>query len=226
MQIHWQSRRGATRETNNDAAAVGYAGTHIVAIVVDAAAKGDGQALAQYWARSIVTAVMRAEEPLSLSALQHAICREQEQLRHRRFLLEKASYCCALLDLRDYLVDVLYVGDCQLGTEAEAGRPTWHTRPHTLDEQLQLQGLPRTAEARHLRTRCLNVRRHVEPDHVPLTLVPTDQLLLCTDGYRYEGCAAAGEETKAGDDASMLTLRTGCRSLSTQSDCDNFFIFE
>lgn len=225
MQIHWQSRRGAERETNNDAAAVGYAGTHVVAIVVDAAAKGDGQALAQYWARSIVTAVVRIEKPLSLLALKDALCREQEQLRHQQFLLEKASYCCALLDLRDHLVDVLYVGDCQLGTEAEAGPPNWHTRPHTLGEQLQLQGLPRAVGARHLRTRCLNVRRHVEPDHKSLTLLPTDQLLLCTDGYLYEGCGATGEETKTGDDASMLTLRIGCRSLNTQSDCANFFMF-
>ena len=63
MNITWTSRQGRERRSNRDAAAIGYAGSYLVAVVVDAAERvvdgllitstnNKGKRLAQYWADS------------------------------------------------------------------------------------------------------------------------------------------------------------------------------
>ncbi len=44
MQVSWFSRQGDARRRNNDAAAVGFGETHLIAVLVDDAEKGTGGA--------------------------------------------------------------------------------------------------------------------------------------------------------------------------------------
>jgi len=224
MQIIWRSRRGTKSATNNDAAAVRLDGEYALAIVVDASAQGRGQAFAQHWASSVVVSNGHVALPKDVAALKEAIRLKQRQLRDQHFVTEKASYCCALMDLRRGQVDILHTGDCRLAVQAASGEVTWLTQPHTLNRQLQLLGLAETLRSRHLRTSCLSPRRHQEPELLSFPLAQGDQLILCTDGYWYENFASAGTQGEDGDDASVLTLQTGQPSQDIQSDCENLFL--
>lgn len=224
MQIFWRSRRGSRSATNNDAAAVRLDGDYALAIVVDASAHGRGQAFAQHWATSVVVSKRHVAIPKNVAAVKEAIRVEQRQLRDQRFVIEKASYCCALVDLLRGQVDILHTGDCRLAVQAAGGEVTWLTQPHTLDRQLQLLGVAETLRARHLRTSCLSPRRHQEPEMLSFPFVQGDRLILCTDGYWYENFASARTPGENGDDSSILTLQTGQPSQDILSDCENIFL--
>lgn len=222
MQISWCSRQGKARSSNNDAAAIGRKDHYVVAMLVDAAEKGDGQALAQHWSHTVIERALGQTEQLSLAVLISIMRAEHQQLRQHH-LHAIASYCCVLVDLQQQLLHVAHVGDCLAGLVQPAKAITWLNRPHNLQEQVIWQGMaPESKESRHLLTRFLNAKRFHAPDCLTTHLAPDSQLLLCSDGYWSEHLSSQVELQNVDDDASALSLRYGEPSIELRSDCENF----
>lgn len=225
MRVEWTSRQGLRTRTNNDAAAVGCKGGRLLAMLVDGAERGEGQALARHWATSIVADALMADEPPEASALVRLMQARQRELR-QRYLHEVASYSCVLLDLQSLRLDVLHVGDCLAGVRQADGHIDWLTSPHTLSGQPFYSSTPQASDpaSRHLLTRSLNARRFCTPEHLVTTLAPGAELLLCTDGYWYEHLQQGVALLQVHDDASELRLLPGAMSVIQAPGSDNLFI--
>lgn len=223
MQIGWISHQGLRRRSNNDAAAVGRKGDYLLAMLVDAAEQGDGQALARHWARAVIGTALAEELPPDTVRLIRLMRAEQQQLRHHH-LHAIASYCCALIDLQRRQLHLLQVGDCLAGIQRRDCNIDWLTRPHNLKEQLIWQDYPSaTQNNRHLLTRSLNARRFCPPECQTVTFPPDVELMLCSDGYWYEHLQQGVGLEEVEDDASMLRLGLGEPGLWPQTDSDNLF---
>jgi hypothetical protein len=73
-------------------------------------------------------------------------------------------------------------------------------------------------------TRSLTARRFKSPDYQSLTMQQSQTLLLCTDGYWQEHLESGTPPHLLRDDASLLTLPTGCGPLDDidqDTDADN-----
>ncbi|MFV0455629.1 MAG: PP2C family protein-serine/threonine phosphatase [Pseudomonas sp.] len=223
MQVGWISHQGLQRRSNNDAAAVGRKGGYLLAMLVDAAEQGNGQALARHWARTVIGTALAAELPPDTASLIRLMRAEQQQLR-RHYLHAIASYCCALIDLQHRQLHLLQVGDCLAGIQRHDGNIDWLTRPHNLKEQLIWQDYTLdTPNNRHLLTRSLNARRFYSPECQTVTLPPDVGLILCSDGYWYEHLQQGVGLEEVEDDASMLRLGLAEPGLWQQTDSDNLF---
>lgn len=222
MQIGWLSRQGKARLSNNDAAAFGRNGDYVLAILVDAAERGDGQGLARHWSRTVVDVAVGGAQQLSPEGLVSIMRAEQQRLR-QDYLHAIASYCCVLIDLQQQLIHVGHDGDCLVGLQRPGMPINWVNRPHNLQEQAIWPGeISGINESRHLLTRSLNARRFCIPDW-QMTQLPWDgRLLLCSDGYWHEHLHSGIELQSVNDDASMLSLEYGEPAIELQADCDNF----
>ncbi|ATP43169.1 hypothetical protein CR511_03580 [Pseudomonas putida] len=223
MRIGWTSRQGRARLSNNDAAAFGRKDHHVLAMLVDAAEKGDGQGLARHWSRTVIDVALREAHQLSLAGLVGIMRAEQQRLREQ-YLHAIASYCCVLVDLQQQLLHIAHVGDCLVGIHRPAEAINWLSRPHNLQEQAIWQaGASGVEESRHLLTRSLNARRFHSP-YCLTTDLPTDaRLLLCSDGYWHEHLQSGTDLQRVNDDSSVLSLGYGEPIIELQSDCDNFW---
>lgn len=222
MQIGWISRRGRARLSNNDAAAFGRKDHYVVAMLVDAAERGDGAGLARYWSRAVIDAALGAGKQLSASTLIDIMRTEQQQLRHHH-LHAIASYCCVLVDLQQQLLHIAHVGDCLAGIQRPAVATNWLNSPQNLPKQAiwpEAFQLPR--ESHHVLTRTLNARRFHSPDCLTTSFSKHARLVLCSDGYWHEHLHLGTDLQSVEDDASVLTLEYGEPLIELQSDCDNF----
>ena len=135
------------------------------------------------------------------------------------------------LDLETLAAQVWHCGDCRVGLRLQT-ETRWLTTPHILAQQPGLPP-PRSSEEqdRHDQqlTRCLNAWRFRVPDYQALVLQQGQALLLCTDGYWQEHLEAGTPPHCLRDDASLLTLPVGFRSLdhiNQASDADNLNYFQ
>lgn len=214
MQIGWKSRQGRSNKSNNDAVAVSQRQQFWLAMLVDAAEKGQGQRLAQHWCQTIIQSAVAASQPLNTDELVRIMRAEQQLLRHEH-LLAIASYCCLLIDLQEQQLHVLHVGDCMAGLKLGADT-CWLTRPHTVAAQpFWPSEVSPSPESRHLLTRSLNAKRFVRPECRTVPLPPDARILVCSDGY------LQGEDQR--DDVSQLILRPGGSGAEIETDAANFF---
>lgn len=229
MRISWISRQGTQRSTNNDAAAIAHHGENTIALLVDAAEKGqNGQRLAKHWAKVILTKSSQLPHPFSPEQVIALMHEEQGQLRHN-YLHEIASYCFMHYDVNSTELWVLTCGDCLTGTALQSSPVEWIYQPHTLNYQPSLAAqseLLATPDQRHLLTQCLNARRFHTPHLHTATLHAGGSIQMCTDGYWLEHLEQGGDINKLDDDASFLKLEMGVESISTQTDSDNLFILQ
>lgn len=222
MQVGWISRQGKARLSNNDAAAFGRKGDYVLAMLVDAAERGDGQGLARHWSRTVIDAALGEAQQPSREGLVGIMRAEQQRLR-QDYLHAIASYCCVLIDLQQQLLHVAHVGDCLLGIQRPGELINWLNRPQNLQEQAIWPGAASGInESRHLLTRSLNARRFCSPDWQMTHLPFGARLLLCSDGYWHEHLRSGTNLQSINDDASMLSLEYGEPAIELQSDCDNF----
>lgn len=214
MQIEWTSRQGPSNKSNNDAAAVSQRHQFWLAMLVDAAEKGHGQRLAQYWCQTVIQAAVTASQPPNIDELVRIMRVEQQELRHEH-LLAIASYCCLLIDLQEQQLHVLHVGGCMAGLRLGADT-CWLTRPHTVAAQpFWSPQVQPSCESHHLLTRSLNAKRFVPPECQTISLPPDACIFVCSDGY------LQGEDQR--DDVSLLTLRPGGSGTEIETDAANFF---
>ncbi|HBO6306572.1 MULTISPECIES: hypothetical protein [Pseudomonas] len=224
MRIGWISHQGTERQSNNDAAAIGRKDHYVLAMLVDAAEKGDGQGLARHWSRSVIAAAMGATQQLDPAGLISIMRAEQQLLRHHH-LHAIASYCCALIDLQHQLLHIVHVGDCLLGIQRHGEAIDWLTRPHNVQDQTIWPGATSgIQESRHLLTRSLNARRFCPPDWLTTDLPRDVRILLCSDGYWHEHLHAGVDLQSVLDDASVLSIEPGAPDIQQQTDCDNFAV--
>lgn len=206
-QIDWSSHQGRRTRSNNDAAAVGRKGHYLLAMLVDAAEKGDGQALARHWAQIIVRNALAANEPPSTASLIDVMRVEQHKLRHQH-LHAVASYCCALVDLRLEQLHLLHVGDCRAGIRQNSGHIDWLTRPHDLSQQpIWPASYAEASQYRHMLTRSLNAKRFYVPECQNIPFSTDTSLVLCSDGYWYEHQQLGVALQEVDDDTSILALQ-------------------
>lgn len=232
MLVGWESYRGAQRRTNNDAAAVGYAGKQVLAMLVDAAERGlpreNGQGLARHWAKTIVSRAIQGELPITTAGLVALMREEQRQLRHR-YLLEIASFCLALIDQPSRQIQLLAIGDCLAGIRSKEGEIKWLHGPHNLiSQEGQVITLAQAADTgqRHLLTRSLNAKRFKAPDCCHSILPQGADLLIASDGYWYECLQQGIPFGQVSDDASLLTLTAEEGSPHQVADCQNLFVIQ
>lgn len=223
MNVDWSSRQGQRTRSNNDAAAVGYKGQYFLAILVDAAEKGDGRALARYWAQVTVRNALSAEEPPSTASLIEVMRAEQRELRYKH-LHAIASYCCALFDLQQQRLYLLHVGDCRAGIRQDSGHIDWLTDPHDLSQQAIWPASYTEAEQyRNILTRSLNAKHFYEPECQDVLLPAGVSLVLCSDGYwsehREHGVALQDVE----DDTSILVMQPNMPA-GVSASSDGLFI--
>lgn len=222
MQIRWVSRQGRARLGNSDAAACGRKNHQVLAVLVDAAEKGDGQGLARYWPRTVINAALGTTRQLDLEVLVDIMRIEQQQLR-RHYLHAIASYCCVLVDQEQQLLHAAHVGDCLIGIQRPAGAIDWLNLPQNLQSQaIWLADMSVDQESRHLLTRSLNARRFNSPVCLTTQLPPDARVLLCSDGYWHEHVHSGVGLESVNDDASVLSLAYGESGIDLQSDCENF----
>ncbi|MCO8168314.1 SpoIIE family protein phosphatase [Pseudomonas sp. 21LCFQ02] len=221
MQIGWVSHKGRERLSNNDAAAFGRKGPYVLAMIVDAAERGDGQGLARHWSRTVIEVALGEPLPLSFAGLADIMRAEQRRLRQRH-LHAIASYCCVLIDLSQQLLHVASVGDCLLGVQRPGESINWLNRPQNLHNQsIWPQDARQLEESRHVLTRSLNARRFHAPDCLTTSLPLNARLLLCSDGYWHEHLYSDIDLHGTKDDASVLSLECGEPTIELRSDCDN-----
>ncbi|BCG22098.1 hypothetical protein TUM18999_02890 [Pseudomonas tohonis] len=226
MQISWISCQGKERGSNNDAAAIGRKDHYVLAMLVDAAEKGNGQELARHWARTIITAALETTQQLDPANLISIMRTEQQQLRHGH-LHAIASYCCVLVDLRQELLHIVHIGDCLVGTQRHGEAINWLIRPHNAQEQGIWPKAPLPPqESRHLLTRSLNAKRFCLPGCLTTGLPQNAHLLLCSDGYWCEHLQMGVDLQCVLDDASVLSLEPGIATIKQQTDCDNCLVLK
>lgn len=226
MQAHWFSRQGRSTRTNNDAAALGFKGHYLLAMLVDAADRGtNGQGLARHWSRAIVDAALAGTQPPDCASIIRLLRKQQRELRHQ-FLHEIASYCCVLIDLQACQLHILHTGDCRVGIRQPGGRLEWLITPHTLSNQPFSPGRFPAATFGHVLTRSLNAKRFYTPDYYTTSYDPAADILLGTDGYWNEHLEQGGDIHQLQDDASLLCIAPGTAAKSLKTDCDNFFIIQ
>lgn len=223
MQISWISRQGRARLSNNDAAAFGRKDQFVLAILVDAAEKGDGQGLARHWSRNVIDAALGEMQQLSLDGLIKVMRAEQQQLRYHH-LHAIASYCCVLVDVQQRLLHIAYVGDCLVGIKRHGEFIDWQNRPQNLLDQAIWPGsCSESQESRHLLTRCLNAKRFSSPDCLTTHLPADARLLLCSDGYWHDYLLSGIDLQSVTDDASVLSMEYGNPAIEQKTDCDNLW---
>ena len=207
MQIDWSSQQGRRTRSNNDAAAVGHKGHHFLAILVDAAEKGNGQALARYWAQIIVRNALSADKPPSTTSLIDVMRAKQRKLRYQH-LHAIASYCCALVDLQQQQLYLLHVGDCRAGIRQDSGHIDWLTRPHDLSQQaIWPASYTEASQYRNILTRSLNAKHFYEPECQDIPLPAAASLVLCSDGYWSEHLQLGIALQDVEDDTSILAMK-------------------
>lgn len=222
MQIGWTSHKGKERLSNNDAAALGRKGNYVLAMIVDAAERGDGQGLARHWSRTVIELALGESQQLSLAGLAGIMRAEQRRLRQNH-LHAIASYCCVLIDLSQQLLHVANVGDCLTGVQLPGASINWLNRPQNLHNQaIWPEDARQIEESRHLLTRSLNAKRFHAPHCLTTNLPRNARLLLCTDGYWHEHLQSDSDLQSSKDDASVLSLENGEPTIELRSDCDNF----
>lgn len=225
MRIGWTSSRGRERFSNNDAAAFGRKGNHVLAMLVDAAEKGDGQGLARHWARTVIDVALGEAQQLNPARLIDIMRAEQQRLR-QDYLHAIASYCCVLVDLPQQLIHVAHIGDCLIGIQRPGGPINWLNRPHNLHSQaIWQEDVSGIQASRHLLTRSLNARRFHSPECLTTHFLTDARLLLCSDGYWYEHLHCGIDLQSVNDDASVLTMAHGEPTVELRSDCANLHEF-
>lgn len=208
-----------------------------------------GKRLATYWADSCVAAMRKAhreagqgtvlttEEPLLTLLLQ------QQRALKADYLHDIASYGVLILNTETGDMRWWYTGDCRIGLRDQNGAIEWLNTPHRLESSTLLQAwqgaeaavLTATEQqaARHTLTQSLNARRFTRPTLVTAQLpvnavteasTPDAAIVLATDGYWCEHLRHGTAMAELDDDASVLTLTPGKRSLSLQTDTPNLLI--
>lgn len=223
-QIDWISRQGRRTRSNNDAAAVGQKDHYLLAMLVDAAEKGDGQALARHWAQTIVRNALATNKPPSTASLLDIMRVEQHKLRHQH-LHAVASYCCALIDLRLQQLHLLHVGDCRAGIRQNGDHINWLTRPHDLSQQpIWPASYTQASQYRHILTRSLNAKHFYTPECQTIPFPADASLVLCSDGYWYEHRQLGVALRKVEDDTSILALQPNKSTRAPMNSAGLFII--
>lgn len=221
MRIHWSSRQGTQRKSNNDAVTIGQLGHLLVCLLIDAAERTPcSQHFARQWGLQVVPKVLEVWQGESKPVL--ALLSAEQSVLRNRFLLELASYSLLCLDEQTSMYQVFQVGDCMAG-EHQGNDLVWWTQPHTLAQSSADQ---RDPDTRHLLTRSLNARRFCPPEVHTRDLSPGTQLIMATDGYWVE-CLQDGKlPGNCHDDASYLQIEPGNATFSHDSDTENFHRIE
>ncbi len=242
MKISWKSRKGQARRLNNDAAALAYIDDYLVAVVVDAAEKSQGERLvfgvnpqgkrlAAYWADTCVQTLSAAPEIL---ATEHGVTRllaGMQKCLRQYYLFDIASYGVLILHRFSGVADWYYTGDCRLGIDAVSDGLQWQGTPHRIDHFIRAN-TNRSASssafqqvARHTLTRSLNAKRFSQPELMKVRMdqenADSPKLLIATDGH---WCECLSRTLPAEDDASLLTIAYGPQDLKLDTDAPNLFV--
>ena len=252
MKIAWTSRKGQQRHYNSDAVALGYTGPYLVAVIVDAAERAvagrlrvginsQGKRLATYWADSCLAAMRKAhradrgpdtvlttEEPLL------TLLSQQQKALKADYLHDIASYGVLILNTTTGELRWWYSGDCRIGLRDQSGAIEWLNTPHRLESSPLLQAWQGTEAAvltvaeqeaaNHTLTQSLNARRFTRPTLITAQWPVDTAIALATDGYWCEHLRHGTAMDELEDDASVLTLTPGKRSLILQTDTPNLLI--
>lgn len=223
----WHTRKGQTREVNQDAGGLYIGPRQMVAVVVDAAELGLFCAkYSRYWVKKILEAVQKYDFITYevLIAEMHAIHATQSEVG---FTVEIAAYAILVLDDENGSWAV-NCGDCRIGNFMTPGKVEWLTPVHTAANFLGEEFTQSHAEMprRHKITRKLRVRKFDTPALTQLDKIDSGCWLLGTDGYwinhsfRTESNEAHSEE----DDASLLILAPS--NMVMMRNSENFFIYK
>lgn len=210
-----------------------------------------GKRLATYWADSCLAAMLKAhreadqelgtvlitEEPLL------ALLSQQQKALRLDYLHDIASYGVLILNTETGAMRWWYTGDCRIGLRNQGGVIEWLNVPHRLENSPLLQAWQATESAalvmneqeaaKHTLTQSLNARRFTRPTLVNAQLpvkamavgsTPDAAIVLATDGYWCEHLRHGTATAELEDDASVLTLTPGKRSLTLQIDTPNLLI--
>ncbi|OGT70010.1 MAG: hypothetical protein A3H44_14670 [Gammaproteobacteria bacterium RIFCSPLOWO2_02_FULL_57_10] len=227
MHIHWKSRQGRQRISNNDAAAIAISQVSTIAMVIDVAETGlNGQSLAKHWATTIVQKSFALPHPITAEQMIEIMRHEQRKLRHH-YLHDVASYSIVCIDHESNHLDVLSTGDCLVGLGGKSETPRWISHPQNVGHQyysMPSVSVDQRANGRHLLTNSLNARRFDMPYTTSLSLLPDVAVLLSSDGYWVEHLQSGSNFDELDDDASILTLTPGSRGVDSDTDCENLLI--
>lgn len=213
MDISWKSRKGISRNNNNDYVAVKGSNGCFYAVIVDASSKGKYPGrLARYWAETLLNNYIKQDDASIISIL-----KDLHKTLVPDYLTESASYTLIDIDLKKCTGEIIYVGDCRLGICNFSGTK-WVNEPHIIAGTFpELDN-----NYSGILTRILKSRRFTMPDKIKFNWQEGDVLLLCTDGYWNPYCNSQGESN---DDISILKIGFDCSelTLTIDSDCENFF---
>lgn len=209
-----------------------------------------GKRLATYWADSCLATMLKAhradrgpdtllttEEPLL------TLLSQQQKALKAGYLHDIASYGVLILNTTTGDIRWWYTGDCRIGLRDQSGVIEWLNTPHRLENAPLWQAWQGTEAAvltmaeqetaKHTLTQSLNARRFTRPVLVTAQLpvkavvqgsTPDAAIALATDGYWCEHLRHGTAMAELEDDASVLTLTPGKRSLSLQTDTPNLLI--
>lgn len=216
MNISWESKKGSSRNNNNDYVAISVKEDHFSAVIVDASDKGKApHCLAKYWAGRLLTSYIKSEHSVVV-----ALLKEIHRTLIPDFITETASYTLIDLNLKERSGQVVYVGDCRLGIDNH-DNINWVNEPHILVKTFpELDG-----SYDCFLTRVLKARRFTVPDQISFNWQDGDTLLLCTDGYWLPHYDNQGLHC---DDVSVLRIEPSGSdvALTADSDCDNLILIE
>jgi len=225
MDIDWLSRRGNTRQSNNDAVAVGIRNNKLVIVIMDAAEKGTNpSAFSEHWVTSLAHTFLSKLDLHSEPEATHRLKEKHKALKEQNFRLEVASFCLAEINLNTLKGNILWLGDCRIGTST-AHKVQWVNKPHNLINQHQITAIPNELRNPHLLTRSLKARRFQQPDFLNFSLEKQDELQLSTDGYWREHLEDNTPLENCEDDASRLTVRNiKSKSIKHTNEALNLFL--
>jgi len=225
MDIDWFSRQGNTRQSNNDAVAVGIRHNKLVVVIMDAAEKGTNpSAFSEHWVKILAHTFLDNPDLHSEPETTQLLKEKHRALKGQKFLCEVASFCLVEINLNTLKGNIVWLGDCRTGTSKNHDIQ-WINNPHNLITHHQVTAIPNELHNPHLLTRSLKARRFQQPDFLSFALEQTDELDLSTDGYWREHLEENTPLNNCEDDASRLTLRNiDHKSIKQTSEAFNFFL--
>jgi serine/threonine protein phosphatase PrpC len=225
MDIDWLSRQGNTRQSNNDAVAVGIRNNKLVIVIMDAAEKGSNPStFSEHWVTSLTHAFLDNPDLHSEPAATQLLRERHKILKEQNFLLEVASFCLVEINLSTLEGSAVWLGDCRIGTSTNLDLQ-WINTPNNLISQHQMTAIPKELHNPHFLTKSLKARRFQVPDFLSFSLEQKDVLQLSTDGYWREHLEDNTPLENCEDDVSWLSIRNiKNKPIKQTTDAFNFFL--